>query len=383
MTLEEILGDEDTRRREFPVCADKIFLAHAAVCPLPRRVIRAMEDYLNAAANTDQESVLAPGWLHEIRERAAQLIQAAPEEIALVGPTSLALSFIAAGLPLKKNDNILIYQEDYPSNVYPWMALADHQIQVRLLKTRELGRIELADIMTQIDENTRLVALASCHFISGHRLNLEAISHYLRQHGIAFCVDAIQTVGAFATSAAHADFLAADAHKWLLGPCSAGLMYVRKKWQTDLHPKVFGWHNVHCPNFVAQNEIKFRADARRYEAGTANLVGLAGLKASLEMILEIGLDRIERELQRKRSMLISGLQSKRFFVLNEASVGIASGPITTFYKDGEDMDRLHRKLTESRVITSLRADRTGRRYIRLSPHFYNTDNELHRFLELV
>jgi selenocysteine lyase/cysteine desulfurase len=298
MTLAEILGDENFRRREFPVCAEKIFLAHAAVCPLPRRVTQAMRDYLAKANIVDQKAVLPPGWLREIRERAAQLIQAKPEEIALIGPTSLALSFIAAGLPLKKRDNVLIYQDDYPSNVYPWMALAEHQIQVRLLRTRELGRIELVDIMTQIDENTRLVALASCHFISGHRLDLEKIGAYLRGRGIAFCVDAIQTVGAYSTPACHADFMAADAHKWMLGPCSAGLMYVRREWQEHLRPRVFGWHNVQCPSFVAQDELKLRADARRYEAGTANLVGLAGLKAALEMILDIGPDLIQQELRR-------------------------------------------------------------------------------------
>src|SRR6185503_3073226 len=153
-----------------------------------------------------------------------------------VGPTSLALSFIAEGLAFRKSDNVLVYQDDYPSNVYPWMTLVDRGVEVRFLNARQLGEIRLKDIKGQVDENTRLVALASCHFLAGYRIDLDAIGAYLRERGILFCVDAIQTLGAFPTSAANVDFMAADAHKWLLGPCAAGLMYVRREIQDELRP---------------------------------------------------------------------------------------------------------------------------------------------------
>jgi selenocysteine lyase/cysteine desulfurase len=160
-------------------------------------------------------------------------------------------------------------------------------------------------------------------------------------------------------------------------------MYVRREWQEHLRPRVFGWHNVQCPSFVAQDELKLRADARRYEAGTANLVGLAGLKAALEMILDIGPDLIQQELQRKRKLLTDGLQRQGCVVLNATGDDSTSGPITTFHKEGHDMNRLHQALSEAGIATSLRIDREGSKYIRLSPHFYNTDTELHRFLESV
>ena len=169
MTLTEILANEELRQHEFPVAREKIFLAHAGVCPLPRRVAEAISDCANQATLGDQEAFMLHR-LDDARKLAAQLLNCQPDEIALVGPTSLALSFVAAGLNFRKGDNILIYHDDYPSNVYPWMALAARGVEVRLLNTRGLGVIRPVDVMGQVDENTRLVALASCHFISGFRL---------------------------------------------------------------------------------------------------------------------------------------------------------------------------------------------------------------------
>ena len=158
----------------------------------------------------DQEMLTIPERLIHGRKLAAQLLNCKTEEIAFVGPTSLALSFVAAGLNFRRGDNMLIYHDDYPSNVYPWMALAERGVEVRLLNTRGLGVIRPMDVMGQVDENTRLVALASCHFISGFRIEFEAIGKLLRERGILFCLDAIQTLGAFPTTVEHADFLAAE-----------------------------------------------------------------------------------------------------------------------------------------------------------------------------
>ena len=235
MTLNEILANEELRRHEFPVARDKIFLAHAGVCPLPRRVADAISECARQGTLGDQETFMLHR-LDEARKLAAQLLNCQTDEIALVGPTSLGLSFVAAGLNFRRGDNVLIYHDDYPSNVYPWMALAEQGAQVRLLNTRGLGVIRAIDVMGQVDENTRLVALASCHFISGFRIEIAAIGKFLRERGILFCLDAIQTLGAFPTTVEHVDFLAADAHKWLLGPCGAGIFYVRRELAGKIEP---------------------------------------------------------------------------------------------------------------------------------------------------
>ena len=381
MTLAEILSDEALRQREFPVTREKIFLAHAGDCPLPHPVAQAVADYARQATLGDQEGIVFPAVLEEGRKLASDLLHCQPDEVSFVGPTSLGLSFVASGLKFRRGDNVLIYHDDYPSNVYPWMALADQGVEVRLLNTRGLGVIRPRDVMGQVDEHTRLVALASCHFVSGYRLDHAAIGKYLRERKILFCLDGIQTVGAFPTTVEHVDFLAADAHKWLLGPCGAGLLYVRRELQERLNPPVYGWHNVRCPNYVAQEQIAWRSGAKKFEAGSQNLLGLVGLVAAMELIREIGVDLIAAELLRKCSWLVPALQAKGYTVLNaDAAPENASG-IVSFFQPEKDLAALHAQLLDANIVTSLRMDRAGQRYLRLSPHFYNTDAELARVLQ--
>jgi selenocysteine lyase/cysteine desulfurase len=381
MTISEILSNEELRQHEFPVCKRKIFLGHAGVCPLPRRVAGAMTDYLHKATTGDQEEFFDHKMQEEGRPLAARLLNAKPEEIAFVGPTSLGLSLVAGGLRLRKGDNVVIYQDDFPSNVHPWMPLADEGVEVRYLNTRGLGRLRNVDILGQVDERTRLVSVASCHFTSGWRVDLPVVGKALRSRGIWFCVDGIQTVGAFPTPVDHVDFLAADAHKWMLGPSSAGILYVRSTVAEHIRPRIFGWRNVRCPDFVAQEKLTYHSGGRRFEAGTLNLVGMVGMLAAIEMLLETGIDNIAAELIRKRAWLVPALQESGFSILDaDAPPAHASG-ILSFSKEGTDMAALHQKLDAAGIVTSLRTDRAGRQRIRISPHFYNTDAELHRFLE--
>ena len=182
----------------------------------------------------------------------------------------------------------------------------------------------------------------------------------------------------------HVDFLAADAHKWLLGPCAAGILYVRHELQEKLHPPVYGWHNVRCPNFVAQEQIVFRKNAVRFEAGTHNLLGLVGLNAAMELILEIGVENIAAELLRKRGVARAGVAGKGLYGGWRRRRGRKPrAGLFRFIREGTDVSELHQKLAAENIITSLRVDRKGRRYIRLSPHFYNTDAELQRVMERV
>jgi len=378
MNLTSLLADEPARCASFPVARQTVYLAHAGVCPLPHAVEKAISDYAQHGTTRDQEEGVPRSFIEDTRRSAARLLGAQPSEVAFVGPTSLALSFVAAGLPWRPGDNLLVYRDDYPSNVYPWMALAARGVEVRWLQTDQLGRIEPERVLAQVDDRTRLVALASCHFIAGWRLDYHALGQRLRQRGIWFCLDAIQSLGAFPLHAASVDFLAADAHKWLLGPCAAGLLYVRQDLQQHLAPQTFGWHNVRCPHFVAQDALTLLPDARRYEAGSANLLGLVGLRAALELLDRFGTDAIAAELLRKRDRLIPQIQARGYEVLHASAPSANASAIVPVFRPGEDMTALHQRLSQHGIVTSLRTDRTGQNYVRLSPHFYNTDAELDR-----
>jgi selenocysteine lyase/cysteine desulfurase len=336
-----------------------------------------------AATLDEQETAFTHAQIRETRELLARLIGADLGEVALVGPTSLALSFVAGGLSFRKQANVLVYYDDYPSNVYPWMALAEKGVEVRLINIKQLGRIRDIDVLGQVDENTALVALASCHFISGWRIDHDGIGRALRERGILFCLDAIQTLGAFPMNVEHVDFLAADAHKWMLGPCAAGVLYVRKEVQDLLDPIVLGWHNVRCPDFVAQDSIIHPPDARRYEAGSLNLPGYVGLRAAVELLLELGIENIAAELVRKTNWVVPRLRELGWEVLGDGAPESHRGGIVSFRRDDVDLSRVHAGLTRENIVTSLRTDREGRHFLRLSPHCYNTDAELNAAIEVL
>jgi len=346
-------------------------------------VSEAISKCADASTTGDQESLFFPAAITRCRELTAQLLQCESDEIALVGPTSLALSLVAAGLQLVPGENVIVYFDDYPSNVYPWMALAEQGVEVRRIATSELGLITVDDVLAKVDKRTRFVSLASCHFIAGLRIDTDEIGRALHQRGILFCVDGIQTLGAFPTSVRHVDFLAADAHKWMLGPCAAGILYVSREAQDRLKPAVLGWNNVRCPEFVAQEDLVFRMGAQRYEAGTHNLLGVVGLNAALELLLDVGVTNIGNELLRKRELLVAGLRDRGWEVLHaDAARDLASG-IVSFRRQDGDMPQLHAQLLQNGIVTTLRIDRQGRRFVRLSPHFYNSDAELNRFMNFL
>ena len=378
--ISAIQSDEALRQHEFPVCADKVYLAHAGVSPLPACVERAVNEYVSTGTLNDQEEGLAE-LLRETRTRAAAMLGADYGEVALIGPTTAGLSAVAAGLDWQAGDEVLIYQDDFPVNVYPWLALESRGVKVRRLQTPALGHITPEFVAEQLTDQTRLVALASCHFVSGWRIDHDAIGRLLRERGVLFCLDAIQTLGAFPTTVEHVDFLAADAHKWLLGPCAAGVVYVRRDLQDRLTPSAFGWNNVRCPNYVAQETMNLRSDARRYEAGSFNILGIAGLNAALGMLLEMGIDSIAADLATKRAGLVNALQVKGFEVFFPEAE--STGGITSCWREEEDMKALGEKLATENIIASVRGDRSGRNYLRFSPHFYNTPEELERALELL
>ncbi len=381
MTLKELHSDEDLRRREFPVAEKEIYLAHAGVCPLPARVAAAMSDYAGRATYGNQEA-FAPLKLHgETSRLAADLLGCGPEDIALIGPTSIGLSLVANGLKFEPGQNVIFPTDDYPSNSVVWMNLEKRGIKLRPVLPRVPGWITIDDIASLVDDRTRLVALSSAHFITGYRLDTEGIGSFLKERGILFCLDAIQTVGAFPTPAAHVDFLAADAHKWMLGPCASGIFYVSPDARKQLEPTLLGWSNVKCPDYITPEDIVFENDARRYEAGTQSVVGLVGLNACLKLLKEFTPEAIAETVIGHTRLLRTALTTKGYTLASEDEERLSG--ITSFYREDADMAALHRKLADAGVTATLRRTRDQRWWLRFSPHFYNTTSELERTLELL
>ena len=374
--------DEAARREAFPVCRKEIFMSHAAVTVLPRVVGRVMADYVQESCERMQEFGDVLARVNEARKVSADFIGAQKEEIALLGPTSLGLSLFANGLPWKEGDEVLCYADDYPANVYPWMEAARRGVKVNYLEPERPGEITPELVEAALTERTRLVALASCNFLTGYRIDVDAIGRLLRSRGVLFSLDAIQTLGAAPLSVEYVDFLSADAHKWMLGPMAIGIVYVRKEHFDLLRPTLVGAWNVRSPNYITQPEIDFHSTARRYEPGVLNICGIYGMRAALDLLASVGIDRVyERILELKRAT-VEPLRAAGFEFLGPTEGPAASG-ITTFHHPAKASGELFKALEEGGVVATLRYDRAGREYIRLSPHFYNTLDEVGRVVEIL
>ena len=374
--------DESVRRALFPVCREKIFLAHAAVTVLPKCVADAVCDYTRRSSENHQEfgGVLAD--IKDARRACAEFIGASADEIALLGPTSLGLSLFANGIEWKPGDEVLCYHGDYPANVYPWIELRRRGVTVRYLEPAEPGAITPALVAAALGPRTRLVALASAHFFTGYRIDVDAIGALLHARGVLFSLDAIQTLGAFPLSVEHVDFLSADAHKWLLGPLAIGIVYVKRTHFDLVRPTLLGAWNVMSPNFIAQDEVRFVATAQRYEPGVLNAAGIYGLKAALELIQSHGLETVATRLLELKAHLLAQLEPLGFTLLGPRS-GPNASSITTFRHPTADCAKLFAALEQANIVASLRHDREGRDYLRFSPHLYNTEAEIDKAVDLL
>jgi cysteine desulfurase/selenocysteine lyase len=380
--LQELVDNEEKRRAAFPICRSKIFMAHAAVTALPRVVADAIIRFTEeSAANFENFAGLLKS-IQEARTSAASLIGSSPDEIALIGPTSLGLSLFANGIDWRPGDEVICYLDDYPANVYPWLNLRSRGVTVRLLRPAETGALTPDLVAEALTPKTRLVALASCNFVSGYRIDLSAIGKLLREKEILFSVDAIQSLGAFPTTVEYVDFLSSDAHKWMLGPLAIGIVYVRKECFELCRPTLLGSWNVKAPGFVAQEEIEFHPTAQRYEPGAMNVMGIFGMKAAIDMLLEIGIARVAERILTITSQLAGGLQASGFSFLGPTSGPNASG-IVTVSRLGSDMESLFERLTAANIVCSSRQDRQGQHFIRFSPHFYNTAAEVDEVLQVI
>lgn len=389
MTLQSLLADEGLRRREFPVTAHGVFLSHAAVAPLPRVGVEALKEYARRSGEETQDGEWA--WAHatHARELSARLLGCNAHEIALLGPTSLGLSLVALGMPWNDGDEVVYYADDYPANVYPWTGLPGAEVKAVPVRPEAHGAITWEAVEAVLTPRTRMVALASCNFVSGYRLDVDTIGRTLHDRGILFCLDAIQTLGAFPLSVEHVDFLSADSHKWLLGPAGAGIVYVAERHHELLRPALLGSWNVVSPEFAAQAEIRFYKGARRYEPGMLNLPGIAAMAASMDLLLGLGIDNVAERILALRAYLLDRVRplGYRLFIEDWDTRPGASGAersgIVTVTHPKRDIEALASKLGEKGVHLSLRRTRDGRPLLRFSPHAYNTEVELDRVAELL
>jgi cysteine desulfurase/selenocysteine lyase len=359
-------------RSQFPVTARLIYLNHAAVAPLCKAAADAM---IHLAGDACQfGSLHYDQWLEAydgLRVAAARLIGADPSEIAQIKNTSEGVATIALGMAWRPGDKLVCFREEFPANYLPWRRLENQGLRIEWLS--------VTDSLDRIDEaakGARLLAISFVQYLSGYRANIAAIGEICRRRRCFFFVDAIQGMGAFPldVEAMRIDALSADGHKWMLGPEGCGILYVRRERQDEIEPMEFGWTNVAAFNDYSARDMTLRPNAGRYEPGTLNTIGCYGLRAAINFILGVGLERISPHVLALGDRIAAGAVAKDYEVLGERTPETGAG-IVSFRKPGEDCRLTVKRLKDEGIIV---APRQG--WIRTSPHFYISPDDVDRLL---
>jgi selenocysteine lyase/cysteine desulfurase len=370
---------------DFPILGRLTFLNHAAVAPLSPPAARALRAYADQA---ESRAYVDGGWYRrtvEVKQAAARLIGArGPHEIAFVPNTSTGLALVARGLEWQPGDNVVVSNVEYPANRYPWEDLRRVGVELREVRQLPDGRVDAEDVIEAINDRTKVVAVSHVQYVSGHRIDLRPISDMV--HSVPgprgyLCVDAIQSVGAMPVDveAMGIDFLAADGHKWMLGPEGCGIFYCREDLNELLHPAVVGWMNMVDATDYGNYRFEFQPDARRFEPGTYNIPGILALGASIDMLLTVGIDNVWSRIEELTAHLCRRLASHGYRVFSPRSDGERSG-IVTFdppaATDRAAVKRIVDRLQQKNIIIAAREGR-----LRASPHFYNTTEQLDALID--
>jgi selenocysteine lyase/cysteine desulfurase len=356
---------------DFPVTRNLIYLNHAAVAPLPRVAGEAIQRFAQDAM--DYGSLHYGDWMaacEGVREGAAKLLNASPREIALVKNTSEGIATIQMGLSWKPGDIVVAFREEFPANFYCWKLLEKRQG----CTVRWLSIYDPLEAIEQAARGARLLAVSWVNYLSGHRVDLEAIGEICRRHGVFFFVDAIQGLGVFPLDVKRCGIhaLAADGHKWLLGPEGWGVLYVDHAVQDEIFPVEFGWTTVKNWADYASRDMTLRPDAGRYEPGTLNVAGSFGLRASMNLLLAYGIANVERDVLALTQHLSTLLEDQGFELMRPWNRVSASG-ILSCRHPAADSNRLVAGLKQRGILASPRQG-----WVRMSPHFYLTKEDMER-----
>ena len=369
-------------RSDMPVSRNYTYLDHAAVAPLSLPAQEAITELAAQAATAGD--IHWPKWaaqVEELRGQVSSLIDCETDEIALISNTTTGINFVAQGFPWKSGDNVITVANEFPSNLYPWMQLQSEGVEVRTFDPMD-QRVGVDDLLNLCDEKTRMIAVSWVSYASGWRIDLEGLVSAAHERGIYIFLDAIQGLGVFPLSLQKipVDFLSADGHKWLLGPEGAGLFYVKKEHLNLLRPMNVGWNSVVNPYAFDQIDLTYRDAASRYEGGSQNMQGMAGLAGSIRLLMKAGLNHEDSEIA-THVLHLNGVATEG---LNRLGASIISpmdeephrSGILTFQFTGANHEELRNHCLRAKVVLSCRGGG-----LRISPHGYNQESDMEKLLD--
>lgn len=364
-------------RRLMPVTAKWAYFDHAAVAPLPEPSRKAMADLI--ADQAENGDVNWPEWrknVERVRRLGAEVIGAHEDEVAIVRNTTEGIGLVAEGFPWKEGDNVVVPSSEFPSNLYPWKHLASRGVEVRVVTAPD-ERLDLNAVDAACDSRTRIIAASWVGYATGWTNDPAALAEIAHRHGAYFFLDAIQGCGVRPLDIARSgiDFLAADGHKWMLGPEGAGILYVRGEVLDMLRPLLIGWNSVATAGDYSNPEMRLKRNASRYEGGSYNMAGIAGLAESLALLTRYGTASVHDSLIEITDNLCEQIQVVGAELTSVRSDERKSG-IVAFTVPGRSPTEVRKHLLDRGVVVR---ERSGR--LRASPHAYTSREDVDRLVE--
>lgn len=363
--------DVNKLRQLFPVTKNHIFLNNAAESPLNLLVKQKIDHYLNFTLNAPHNKPLTR---EAVRERLAQLLGGASDEYALVTSTGMGLGLVARGFKWNRGDNIILPSNEHWNNSFPWQALEEIGVELRFVHLDSSNRINPAQVQALTDENTKIIAIAAVSFNTGFRADLQTLGHIAHENGALLVVDGIQGVGVIPidVETENIDVLCSAGFKWLLGVPGTGFMYINKKVQHLISPIMPGMFSAN----LHSSELEYLPDARRYETGSLAYSLFYGWSAGLDLLKEIGIKNIHERVLMLTDQIISGLQQRNISIVSPIEKTSERSAIIVFtLGNREANEAFYKKLIAHNIIVTLRHG-----LIRISPSFYNNEEEISSFL---
>ncbi len=366
-------------RKLFLVTKKYIYFNHASTGPLPTTAVKVIEQL--SRRYSEQGSIEweeCENLSNSTRDLVAKMINATSEEICFVQNTSQGIIYAIGSIPWENGDNVILMKDAFPTNLYPFLFLLP-EIEKRYVTSIELNNNPDC-ILKQIDNRTRAVALDWVNFLNGIRIDLAYIGQICQDKGIYFIIDGMQGLGAIQLDLKkiQVDFFSSAAPKWLLGPHGIGILYVKHETLGRLKPFNLGWLSADWTDFYDIFTSKpLKTSAARFEAGTKNYLGIVGLQECLKLFHEIGIENIESQIFKITDYLLSKINDLRFEIITPKEKMKRAGIVSFLRKDKDSME-LFNRLKQNKIVCSLREN-----YIRISPHFYNTFQELDRLIRIV
>ncbi|MDP4190195.1 MAG: aminotransferase class V-fold PLP-dependent enzyme [Bacteroidota bacterium] len=349
----------------------KIYMNHAAISPLSKPVVDALQSYIYTRSETEIENYFSfQRIVVDTKNKLAQMINTTSDRIAFADNTSNALNILAQSIDWKSGDRIILNDIEFPSNIYPFLNLKSYGVEIDFVKSHD-GQVSFEDIEKALTPKTRLVSISHVQFLSGYKTDIEKIGQLCRQKGVIFCVDSIQALGAMREDVEKMsiDFLAAGTQKWLMSMQGLSVFYVRKELQEKLQPKFVGWTSVKDAWNLLDYDLTLREGADSFQNGTVCSIGIAALHATLDLMLSFGFDEIEKTI----------LDNSEYFIEKLSDIGlnpILKG-IERKYLSGivsfksEKAQEIFDELEKRNIVAAVREG-----VVRFSPHYYNNHEEI-------